>query len=158
MDDVSPVRQTDRLYSLPDILRSGVLPARISSDGVSNGILPVTNNDANLIFFVFIGIFPTLTRKALGAVCPLYGSINTLHHGISSCFSTSSSRQDTQSDTCKTGAARLRVRPFELVEMVLEHGHRQAGPQLVLGAQTGAGAVLLGLLGIIPEHQMRVSP
>ena len=32
MDDVSPVRQTDRLCSLPDIFRSGVLSARISSE------------------------------------------------------------------------------------------------------------------------------
>jgi len=182
---------TRLLCSLPDIFRSSVLSARVSSDGVSNGVLPVTNHDANLIFFVlFIGIFPTLTRKALGAICPLYGSVNTLHHGISSCFSASSSRQDTESDTGKTGSTGLRVSPFELVEMVVEHGDRVAGPQLVLGAQTGAGAVLavrpsqmlrelsksnarhlklvstlvisegdsLGLLGIIPEHQMRISP
>ena len=32
MDDVSLVIQTDRLCSLPDILRSGVLSARISSE------------------------------------------------------------------------------------------------------------------------------
>ena len=33
MDDVSPVIQTDRLLcSLPDIFRSGVLPARIPSE------------------------------------------------------------------------------------------------------------------------------
>merc|ERR1739844_635927 len=106
---------------LPDIFNPRVLPARISSDGVSNGILPVTNNDANLVFFVlFTGIFPALTRKALGTVRPLYGSVDTLHHGISSCFSASSSRQDTQSDTCKTGSTGLRVGPFELVEMVVE--------------------------------------
>ena len=91
-------------------------------DGVSNGILPVTNNDANLVFFVlFTGIFPALTRKALGTVRPFYGPVDTLHHGISSCFSASSSRQDTQSDTCKTGSTGLRVGPFELVEMVVEH-------------------------------------
>jgi len=182
---------TRTLCSLPDIFRSSVLSARTSSDGVSNGILPTTNHDANIIFFVlFIGIFPTLTRKALGAVCPLYGSVDTLHHGISSCFSTSSSGQDTQSNTGKTGSTGLRVCPFEFVEMVVEHRDRVAGPQLMLGAETGAGAVLavrpsqvlrklsksnardlklvstlvisegdsLGLLGIIPEHQMRISP
>ena len=96
-----------------------------------------------------VGILPALAGKTLAAVRPLDGSVRgAALRAAAARLPAAAAGEDVEADAGEARAARLGVRPLELVEVVVEDGDGEGWAEVVLPArhrhraQAGAGAVL----------------
>ena len=122
-------------------------------NSVSYRILSMTHNYRHLVASLRLGgVLPRhVAGKALHAVGALDAALRRrrrrpAHLVGAARLPAAATGQDAQPEAGEAAAAGLRVRPPELVEVLVEGGYREAGPEVVgvslHRAEAGAGAVL----------------